>query len=68
MGVSDDLLPPFTIFLITPEGLAVNPKLFNKFVHGHPCLEQVVLPVRDGLSILRYSRKGNSLEKLGRGE
>ncbi len=48
--------------------LANHMHMFNKFVHGHPCLEQVVLPVRDGLSILRYSRKGNSLEKLGRGE
>ena len=30
---------------------------FNEFANGHPSLEQLVLPVRDGLSIMRYSRK-----------
>ena len=29
---------------------------FNRYVAAHPRLSQVVLPMRDGLSIVRYSR------------
>ena len=35
--------------------LANQMHAFNSFVSNHPSLEQVVLPIRDGLSILRYS-------------
>merc|ERR1712127_547617 len=28
-------------------------KEFNQWVCDHPCLEQVVLPVRDGISLIR---------------
>merc|ERR1712124_151746 len=34
-------------------GFGDDIKVFNQWVHDHPELEQVVLPIRDGVSILR---------------
>ena len=34
--------------------LAQTMDSFNKFVNGHPQLSTVILPIRDGLSIVRY--------------
>ena len=44
-----------------PERMKLLAKImhdFNVFVNSHPALHPVILPLRDGLTIVRYSRSG----------